>query len=209
MQKPILGKSILDVKSKNTKHLATITSAMEVLSISNVTFQKGIVVKESRKEKYARKLFYDAIEDLSFFFFQYLRLLETGAPQEKIEFTAERTAKLLESIEEDLNKSRAVLYEILKSDDDMILAAAVYILSSVEKDNETLDMMEEIINNREADFISLSRPLIREPSLIKDWQQDREKKAACISCNKCFEAVKEGIPLHCPVEKKLREKARG
>lgn len=68
-----------------------------------------------------------------------------------------------------------------------------------------LDMMEEIINNNEADFIALCRPLIREPFLIGAWQQDREKTAACISCNQCYESIRKGIPLHCPVDKKLTE----
>jgi len=58
-------------------------------------------------------------------------------------------------------------------------------------------LMEEVIQNREADLISLSRPLIKEPALIRDWQQGDRHRATCISCNKCFEALLEGQALHC------------
>jgi 2,4-dienoyl-CoA reductase-like NADH-dependent reductase (Old Yellow Enzyme family) len=58
-------------------------------------------------------------------------------------------------------------------------------------------LMEEVIQNGEADLISLSRPLIKEPALIRDWQQDDRHRATCISCNKCFEALLKGQSLRC------------
>ena len=58
-------------------------------------------------------------------------------------------------------------------------------------------LMEEVIQNGEADLISLSRPLIKEPALIRDWQQGDRHRATCISCNKCFEALLKGEALHC------------
>jgi 2,4-dienoyl-CoA reductase-like NADH-dependent reductase (Old Yellow Enzyme family) len=58
-------------------------------------------------------------------------------------------------------------------------------------------LMEEVIQNGEADLISLSRPLIKEPALIRDWQQDDRHRATCISCNKCFEALLKGEALRC------------
>ncbi len=72
---------------------------------------------------------------------------------------------------------------------------------------KTLTLMEDIIDRNEADFISICRPLIREPGLINVWQSGKPKKCDCISCNKCLESIRMGIPLHCPVEKKKREKA--
>jgi 2,4-dienoyl-CoA reductase-like NADH-dependent reductase (Old Yellow Enzyme family) len=61
----------------------------------------------------------------------------------------------------------------------------------------TFGIMEEIIRNKEADFVALCRPLISEPALICQWEKDPNKKARCISCNKCLEAVHRGKPLHC------------
>ncbi len=36
------------------------------------------------------------------------------------------------------------------------------------------------------DIVSLSRPLIREPNLIKRWQEGRLAPSTCWSCNECF-----------------------
>ena len=58
-------------------------------------------------------------------------------------------------------------------------------------------LMEEVIQNGEADLISLSRPLIKEPAIIRDWRLGDRHRATCISCNKCFEALLKGQPLRC------------
>jgi 2,4-dienoyl-CoA reductase-like NADH-dependent reductase (Old Yellow Enzyme family) len=61
----------------------------------------------------------------------------------------------------------------------------------------TPGLLEEVLQNQEADLISLSRPLIKEPGLIKDWQNGDRHRATCISCNKCFEALLKGQTLRC------------
>jgi 2,4-dienoyl-CoA reductase-like NADH-dependent reductase (Old Yellow Enzyme family) len=66
----------------------------------------------------------------------------------------------------------------------------------------SFELMEEIIKEGEADFISLCRPLIREPGIINDWKSGDHHRALCISCNKCLEALIEGESLHCVQEKK-------
>ena len=66
----------------------------------------------------------------------------------------------------------------------------------------SFELMEEIIKEGEADFISLCRPLIREPGIINDWKSGDHHRATCISCNKCLEALIEGESLHCVQEKK-------
>ena len=50
----------------------------------------------------------------------------------------------------------------------------------------TPSSMEEWLNKSRIEAISLSRPLISEPGLIKRWQAGDKSKARCISCNKCF-----------------------
>lgn len=50
----------------------------------------------------------------------------------------------------------------------------------------SLEVAEGIIRNGEADFISICRPLIREPYLPKKWRKNLTYKAECISCNRCF-----------------------
>jgi len=66
----------------------------------------------------------------------------------------------------------------------------------------TFDLMEEIVQNNEADLISLSRPLIRNPSLINDWKKGERHRAECISCNKCLEGLRSGEKLDCVQLKK-------
>ena len=66
----------------------------------------------------------------------------------------------------------------------------------------TFNLMEEIIENKEADFISLSRPLIKEPGIINDWKRGDYHRAKCISCNECFESLLEGKMLSCVQPKK-------
>jgi len=64
----------------------------------------------------------------------------------------------------------------------------------------TLNEMEEVVRNGEADFVSLSRPLIREPFLVKRLREGKAEAASCISCNKCFAAIFNNFPLRCYVD---------
>jgi len=65
----------------------------------------------------------------------------------------------------------------------------------------TPELMAEVIQKGEADLISLCRPLIREPGIINEWEKGNLHRPACISCNKCYEALVKGEPLHCVVKK--------
>lgn len=46
-------------------------------------------------------------------------------------------------------------------------------------------------------FISLCRPLIRNPGLIADWQAGRSESSNCISCNRCFIPAFKGRGISC------------
>ncbi len=52
--------------------------------------------------------------------------------------------------------------------------------------NRTFAAMERIVESGRADMVSLSRPFIREPFLVRDFRLGRIAKSECISCNKCF-----------------------
>ncbi len=57
----------------------------------------------------------------------------------------------------------------------------------------SLDVIEEILAEGSADFISMSRPLIREPDLPNKWLKKIEKSTAdCISCNACYKSLMNG-----------------
>jgi 2,4-dienoyl-CoA reductase-like NADH-dependent reductase (Old Yellow Enzyme family) len=63
------------------------------------------------------------------------------------------------------------------------------------------EVARELIEDDFADYISLSRPLIREPYLIRRWQSGDTRRATCISCNKCFAPAREGKGLYCMLDK--------
>jgi 2,4-dienoyl-CoA reductase-like NADH-dependent reductase (Old Yellow Enzyme family) len=47
--------------------------------------------------------------------------------------------------------------------------------------------IEEVLNSKRADFVSMSRPLIRQPDLPIIWRSgEGPDKAECISCNACL-----------------------
>ncbi|MBW1899231.1 MAG: NADH:flavin oxidoreductase, partial [Deltaproteobacteria bacterium] len=68
----------------------------------------------------------------------------------------------------------------------------------------TPHVMEKIISEGVADFVSMSRPLIREPGLIKRWKDGALEKAKCISCNMCALHVFKR-PLRCYADNPLEE----
>jgi 2,4-dienoyl-CoA reductase-like NADH-dependent reductase (Old Yellow Enzyme family) len=56
--------------------------------------------------------------------------------------------------------------------------------------------IEEVLNSKAADFVSLSRPLIRQPDLPNRWlSEEGADKAECISCNACLPI--RSAPLVC------------
>ena len=59
---------------------------------------------------------------------------------------------------------------------------------------------EKLIENGTTDYISLARPLIREPDLIKKWKHQTSTQASCISCNRCFEPLLAGEGLYCKID---------
>ncbi len=65
---------------------------------------------------------------------------------------------------------------------------------------------EKILEDNMADFISISRPLIREPDLIRRWESGDHRNAECISCNRCYKELVSGDGLACYFTKNPEEK---
>jgi len=65
---------------------------------------------------------------------------------------------------------------------------------------------EQLVNDGLTDFISLCRPLIREPHLVRRWQSGDTSRAKCISCNQCFKPARAGKGVYCVAEETLRRK---
>lgn len=60
-----------------------------------------------------------------------------------------------------------------------------------------LSYIEEILEKGYMDFISMSRPFIREPFLVKRFKEGKVDVASCVSCNKCLAAVANNMPVRC------------
>ncbi len=56
---------------------------------------------------------------------------------------------------------------------------------------------ESILKEDVADLVSMSRPLLCEPDLLKRWKMGDRRKALCISDNLCLKTVKEKGPVRC------------
>jgi 2,4-dienoyl-CoA reductase-like NADH-dependent reductase (Old Yellow Enzyme family) len=63
-----------------------------------------------------------------------------------------------------------------------------------------LAQMETIVQGGHADFVSLCRPFIREPALVKRMREGKTEVAACTSCNKCLAAMVNGEVVRCYCE---------
>jgi 2,4-dienoyl-CoA reductase-like NADH-dependent reductase (Old Yellow Enzyme family) len=71
----------------------------------------------------------------------------------------------------------------------------------------SFEVAERLVNEGTADYISLSRPLIREPGLVNRWRSGDLHKATCLSDNLCFRPAMAGEGMYCVVEKREREKS--
>jgi 2,4-dienoyl-CoA reductase-like NADH-dependent reductase (Old Yellow Enzyme family) len=61
----------------------------------------------------------------------------------------------------------------------------------------SLAVAEELVASGLADYVSLCRPLIRQPDLVRRWQAGDAEAADCISCNSCFTPGIQGQGVHC------------
>lgn len=57
--------------------------------------------------------------------------------------------------------------------------------------------MEDILEKGYVDFISMSRPFIREPFLVKRFKEGKDEVVSCVSCNKCLAAVAKNMLVRC------------
>jgi 2,4-dienoyl-CoA reductase-like NADH-dependent reductase (Old Yellow Enzyme family) len=72
--------------------------------------------------------------------------------------------------------------------------------------NRSFHVAERILQENVADYISMSRPLIREPHLINRWKAGDLTKSACVSDNMCFQPAIEGKGVYCVTEKRQKAK---
>lgn len=56
--------------------------------------------------------------------------------------------------------------------------------------------IQDIIDNKGIDYISMCRPFIIEPTIVKKFQEDKQSESRCINCSYCLMGVMSS-PLRC------------
>lgn len=54
-----------------------------------------------------------------------------------------------------------------------------------------------IVRDGVADMVALSRPLIRDPFLVKRWRDNNHVTSDCLSCNDCFQPGYQDLGVYC------------
>jgi 2,4-dienoyl-CoA reductase-like NADH-dependent reductase (Old Yellow Enzyme family) len=68
--------------------------------------------------------------------------------------------------------------------------------------NRSFDMCERKVSDGVADYISMSRPLIREHGLIARWEAGDLRAATCKSDNLCFKPAHGEKGVYCLTEER-------
>jgi 2,4-dienoyl-CoA reductase-like NADH-dependent reductase (Old Yellow Enzyme family) len=70
--------------------------------------------------------------------------------------------------------------------------------------NRSISVAERLVQDGIADYISMSRPFIREPGLINRWKSGDLSKATCVSDNMCFGPARKGEGIYCVTEERQK-----
>jgi 2,4-dienoyl-CoA reductase-like NADH-dependent reductase (Old Yellow Enzyme family) len=89
-------------------------------------------------------------------------------------------------------KEKAPIGEAYLLPDARVVRGSTSVPLAVVGGMRSLPVMEAAIESGAVDCVSLCRPLIREPDLIKRWRSGDTRPADCISCGACLKADKEG-----------------
>jgi 2,4-dienoyl-CoA reductase-like NADH-dependent reductase (Old Yellow Enzyme family) len=60
--------------------------------------------------------------------------------------------------------------------------------------------MKHVLEAQYTDLISMSRPFIREPFIVKKIREGKADAVSCVSCNRCLAAVARNLPVQCYIK---------
>ncbi len=69
----------------------------------------------------------------------------------------------------------------------------------------TYETAERLVVEGVADYISLCRPLIREPDLVNRWRSGDRRPSSCRSDNRCFAMGVKGEGVRCVVDREVEQ----
>jgi len=61
----------------------------------------------------------------------------------------------------------------------------------------SLDTAERFLAEGVADYVSLCRPLVAEPDLVRRWERGDRRPSRCVSDNRCYEPILAGSGIAC------------
>ena len=70
----------------------------------------------------------------------------------------------------------------------------------------SVEVAERLLTQKTADYLSMSRPLIREPDLINRWRSGDHRPAGCVSDNLCFRPGMLGKGVYCLTKEREAQK---
>lgn len=73
----------------------------------------------------------------------------------------------------------------------------------------SFEIAEQLVADGTADYISMSRPFIREPDLINRWKAGDRRKSECTSDNLCFRPGFKGEGIYCVPKRREQAKSTG
>ncbi|OHT11496.1 oxidoreductase, FAD/FMN-binding family protein [Tritrichomonas foetus] len=104
--------------------------------------------------------------------------LVKDVPKEKHEEALQNARKLLDGVKFTEEFNKPYLEVIRKMNPDATLALV--------GGNRQFDKMEKLVKSGLADFVSISRPLLKNPFLIKEMYEGKASKSDCINCGSCL-----------------------
>ncbi len=191
----LLREVILEVKSLIPEGMPLIVK----LNADDHTPREGITPELA--VEYARKLAaleIDALEISCGTLFSYMNMCRGDVPVEELVQSLPAWKKPLAKIVvgrlrgkynlvEAYNREAAVRVKPVIGDIPLILVGGM----------RSVAIMNDVLERNHADFISLSRPFLREPNLVRKIHEGKTDCAACVSCNRCFAAIANDLPVLC------------
>jgi len=191
-----LKKIILKIKENMPKDKALLVK----LNTNDYTKKPGITPELAAKySKWLKEIGVDAIEtSCGASHFSYMNIWRGDHPTKEILLAFPKWERFLVKM---IIKKNEGKYNF---DSEYNLDAAKTIKSAVGEmplilvgGVRNFESMEKIVSSGSADFVSMCRPFIKEPDLVNKLKNKTSEKSSCSSCNRCFAAITNHIPLGC------------
>ena len=108
-----------------------------------------------------------------------------GVPKEKHSETIEKARKLLEGVHFKEEFNRPFAETIKKKNPDACLALV--------GGNRKFSKMENLVKSGIVDFVSMSRPLLKDPFLVKEMYEGKIDESNCMNCGACLINSEYGV----------------